>query len=210
VPAVLARHVGQQQATRRAGQHGGHQRRIDLGEVNGRPFFNVASIGMTVTVTGHLTPELKRRWGVLAYAIAAVRALPAVRPFRAEIRCGDDVHRVRTLQVAVGNGRYYGGGMVVEEGAEPDDGLLHLYSLEFERPWWIALLLPALRSGRHGNWRRVRTVACEDVEIRTTRPRKVAADGELVARTPARLRILRGAVSVLSPPPEPEVAHPSV
>ena len=188
---------------------GGYQRRIDLGEVNGRPFFNVASIGMTVTVTGHLTTELKRRWGVLAYAIAAARALPAVRPFRAEIRCGDEVHHVRTLQVAVGNGRHYGGGMVVEEGAELDDGLLHLYSLEFERPWWIALLLPALRVGRHGNWRRVRTAACAEVEIRTTRPRKVAADGELVARTPARLRILRHAITVLAPPPEAGAAqHP--
>jgi YegS/Rv2252/BmrU family lipid kinase len=186
---------------------GGHRRRIDLGEVNGRPFFNVASIGMTVQVTGLLTDDLKRRWGVLAYAIAAARALPAVRPFRAEIRCGEEVHHVRTLQVAIGNGRYYGGGMVVEQSAELDDGLLHLYSLEFDRPWWLALLLPALRAGRQGTWRQVRTVTCPEVEILTTRPRKVAADGEFVARTPARLRVLRQALSVLAPPPKPDPAQ---
>jgi diacylglycerol kinase (ATP) len=181
----------------------GHLRPIDMGEVNGRPFFNVASIGMTVTVTGLLTKDLKRRWGVLAYAIAAMRALPSVRPFRAEIRCGGEVHRVRTLQIAVGNGRHYGGGMVVEEGAELDDGLLHLYSLEFEKPWLLALLLPALRAGRHGKWRQVRTAACPEVEIRTRRPRKVAADGEILARTPVRLRVLHSAVTVLAPPIPP-------
>jgi YegS/Rv2252/BmrU family lipid kinase len=183
----------------------GHRRRIDLGEVNGHPFFNVASIGLSVAVTKELTGELKRRWGRLAYAIAALRVLPRARPFRAEIICDGQRHHVRTLQVAFGNGRYYGGGMAVEEDAEPNDGVLHLYSLEFDSAWWLAPLLPALRTGRQGRWRQVRTAACREVEIRTRRPRSVNADGELIARTPARLRVLHRAVAVLVPRPSGEV-----
>jgi diacylglycerol kinase (ATP) len=90
--------------------------------------------------------------------------------------------------------------MVVEDGAEFNDGVLHLYSLEFERALWVALLLPALRAGRQGTWRQVRTASCVEAEIRTTRPRTINADGELVSKTPARLRILRQAVTVLVPP----------
>jgi YegS/Rv2252/BmrU family lipid kinase len=181
---------------------GGHRRRIDLGEVNGRPFFNVASIGLSVAITRALTGDLKRRWGRLAYALASLRVLPRARPFHVEIRCGDSVQRVRTLQVAIGNGRYYGAGMVVEENAEPDDGLLHLYSLEFDHAWWLAPVLPWLRAGRQGTWRQVRTVACDQVEIVTRRPRKVDADGELLTSTPARFRVLRHAVDVLVPEPD--------
>jgi YegS/Rv2252/BmrU family lipid kinase len=179
----------------------GQPRPIDVGEVNGRPFFNVASIGLSVAVTQELTRDLKRRWGRLAYAIAAFRVLRHARPFRAEISCDGEVHRVRTFQVAIGNGRNYGGGMVVEEGAEFNDGVLHLYSLEFEHALWLALLLPALRAGRQGTWRQVRTASCQEAEIRTSRPRRINADGELVSRTPARLRILRRAVTVMAPVP---------
>lgn len=184
----------------------GEPRRIDLGEVNGRPFFNVASVGVSVALARALTGDLKRRWGRLAYAIAALRVLPQARPFRAEIRCNGEVHHVRTLQVAIGNGRHYGGGMVVEEGASFNDGVLHLYSLEFDRALWLALVAPALRRGRQGTWRQVRTASCTEAEIHTTRPRTINADGELVARTPARLRILRQAVTVLVPPGGEELA----
>src|SRR5690606_4336463 len=53
----------------------GHRRRIDLGEANGHPFFNVASIGFSARVARGLRHEDKRRWGVLGYAVAAGRAI---------------------------------------------------------------------------------------------------------------------------------------
>lgn len=180
----------------------GRTRCIDLGEVNGHPFFNVASIGLSVEVTRELTRDLKRRWGRLGYAIATCRALWRIRPFSAEIRHEAAVHKVRTLQIAVGNGRHYGGGMTIEEDADIDDGRLNLYSLEFERLWKLALVYPAFRSGRHGMWREVRTATCAEAEIRTRRRRAFNTDGELTTHTPARFRVLPRAVTVLAPPRE--------
>jgi YegS/Rv2252/BmrU family lipid kinase len=177
----------------------GQVRRIDLGEVNGHPFFNVASIGLSVAVTRKLTQEVKRRWGRLGYAVATCQALWQMRPFSAQIQYDGTVHKVHTLQIAVGNGRYYGGGMAIAEDAEIDDGRLNLYSLEFESLWKLALVYPAFRSGRHGMWQEVRTARFAEAEIRTRRPREVNTDGELTTRTPAHFRILRQAVSVLAP-----------
>ncbi len=179
----------------------GHVRRIDLGEVNGRYFFNVASIGLSVDVTRELTQETKRRWGRLGYPIATFRALWRMRPFHAEIRHDGCVDRVRAIQIAIGNGRHYGGGMTVEEDARIDDGRLDLYSIEFAQFWRLLLIYPAFRAGRHGLWREVRTAACTEVEIRTRRPRPVNTDGELVTRTPARFSIRKGALAVLVPMP---------
>ncbi|MBP0446937.1 lipid kinase [Roseomonas sp. SSH11] len=175
--------------------------RVDLGEVNGHPFFNVASIGLSVEVTRALTRDVKRRWGRLGYAIATGRALWRMRPFSAEIRCDGQSRRVRTLQIAVGNGLYYGGGIAIKEDARIDDGRLNLYSLEFESLWKLALVYPAFRSGRHGMWREVRTVELEEAEIRTRRPRRVNTDGEITTSTPARFRILRRAVTIMVPAP---------
>ena len=177
----------------------GKLRPIDVGEVNGHPFFNVASMGLSVNVTRELTHDMKQRWGKLGYAVATVRALSHMRPFWAAIHVGDEVHRVRTLQIAIGNGRYYGGGLAVEEGAAIDDGCLNLYSLEFDHLWKLALVYPAFRKGRHGMWKEVRTMRCSEVEIRTRRPKKIDTDGELTTETPARFRVLRKAVSVFVP-----------
>ncbi len=177
----------------------GELRRIDVGEVNGKPFFNVASMGLSVGVTRELTPDLKRRWGKLGYAVAGLRALWHMRPFSAVIRSGDEIHKMRTLQISIGNGRYYGGGMAVEEGAEIDDGYLDLYSLEFAHLWKLALVFPAFRKGRHGMWKEVRTLRCRSVEIWTGRPKKVNTDGEITTQTPAQFRVLRRAVSVFTP-----------
>jgi diacylglycerol kinase (ATP) len=186
----------------------GHLRRIDLGEVNGKPFFNVASIGLSVEVTRELTRERKRRWGRLGYAIATCRALWRLRPFSAEIRHGGGVAKVRAIQIAVGNGRHYGGGMTVEEAARIDDGRLDLYSIEFAQLWRLLLIYPAFRAGRHGVWREVRTANCTEVEVRTRRPRPVNTDGELVTRTPARFTVRRLALSVLVPKPATEGQEP--
>lgn len=177
----------------------GRVRRIDLGEVNGHPYLNVASVGFGVDLTRALTRDSKRRWGVLGYAVAGLRALERLRPFRAFIVHDGQPQVSRTVHVAVGNGRHYGGGMTVSEDARIDDGRLDVYSLEVEGFWRLLLLLPALRSGRHASWAEIRTLSGDEITIRTRRSRSVNADGEIVTRTPARFHVLRGALGVYVP-----------
>jgi YegS/Rv2252/BmrU family lipid kinase len=177
----------------------GHSRTIDLGDVNGHPFFNVASIGLSVELTKVLTRDFKRRYGKLGYGLAAFRVLARARPFRATIRSDDDLVRVRTLQIAVGNGRYYGGGNAVEKTAAIDDQHLDLYSLEFRQAWKLALLARSFRYGEHGAWDEVRAVRGKEFDILTRSPRPVNADGEIVTHTPAHFRIKPNAVSVYCP-----------
>ena len=113
---------------------------------------------------------------------------------------GHTIHLSRTIHVAVGNGRHYGGGMTVSEHARIDDGCLHIYSLEVDSLWRLLRLLPALRSGRHDAWKEIRTLEGEEIEVRTPRrPRSVNTDGEIVTRTPAHFRVRGHAISVFIP-----------
>ncbi|MEM9761594.1 MAG: lipid kinase [Pseudomonadota bacterium] len=180
----------------------GHSRQIDLGYVNEHPFFNVASIGLSVALADALTPNLKRRWGRLSYVLAGLRVVTRARPFSAWI--AEEEHgewrEVRTYQVAIGNGRHYGGGMVVEHEAEIDDATLDLYSLETKGVLRLALLAGAFQSGRQGLWQEVRTAKGQSFLIRTSRPRSINADGEIIGKTPARFRVAPGAIRVFAPP----------
>jgi diacylglycerol kinase (ATP) len=177
----------------------GHTRRIDLGMVNGHPFFNVASIGLSAELAQQLTREIKRRFGRLGYALVAMQVLARAKPFRAEIISEEGSVRVRTLQIAVGNGRYYGGGNAVEATAAIDDQHLDLYSLEFQRAWKLALLARSFRYGEHGAWDEVRAIRAKEFDIRTRRPRSVNADGEIVTKTPAHFSLRENAVTVFTP-----------
>jgi diacylglycerol kinase (ATP) len=177
----------------------GKVRLIDLGWVNGQHFFNVASLGLSVQITQRLTKDVKQRWGVLAYAFTALQTIWESRPFRAEIKVNNQSFHVKTIQIAIGNGRYYGGGMTVAEDATIDDRRLDLYSLETKNWWKIIALLPAMRQGNHNSWPNVRALHAQEIEINTSKRRPINTDGEITTQTPAKFRVIPQALAVIAP-----------
>lgn len=183
----------------------GNEKLIDVGRVNDRPFVNVASIGVAESVTRRLTQGAKSRWGVLAYIWAAMRAMLYSRSFRAEIISGSERRTAKTWQIAVGNGRHYGGGLTIHNDAKIDDGRLDLYSLEIKRSWQVLPLIPALFRGNLDPVNAVFTMHGTNFEIRPRhRARRITADGELLGHTPAVFRIEPKALSVFVPAISPE------
>lgn len=178
----------------------GNTRTIDLGTVNGYAFFNVASMGLSADLAQGLEPKLKKRFGRFGYALAAAKVLFKARPFTATIREKGEVTKVKTFQIAVGNGRHYGGGNVIEASAEIDDGHLDLYSLELSNVWKLAGMLRSFRSGTHGAWDEVRTARGVEFEIETRKPMPINTDGEIVTSTPAKFLVHPGAIKVFAPP----------
>ncbi|MEG3880163.1 lipid kinase [Microcoleus sp. herbarium7] len=177
----------------------GKVRLIDLGWVNGQHFFNVASLGLSVQITQRLTKDAKQRWGVFAYAFTALQTLLSARPFRAEIKVNNQSFYVKTLQIAIGNGRYYGGGMTVAEDATIDDKRLDLYSLETKNWWEILTLLPAIKQGNHTDWPNVRALHAQEFEVNTSKRRPINTDGEITTHTPAKFRVIPQALAVIAP-----------
>jgi diacylglycerol kinase (ATP) len=173
--------------------------RIDLGRVNRKHFFNVASLGLSVRLAQELQVDVKRRWGVLGYPLTLWRTIEAHRTFRAEIRCDQTVMRIHAMQISIGNGRHYGGGMTVAADAAIDDGALDLVSVAPQGVWGLIANLPRLRWGWHGNGGLVRHWRCRELEIRTGRPLPINTDGEVTTRTPARIDVVPGAIAVFVP-----------
>ncbi|HEX5512913.1 MAG TPA: lipid kinase [Gammaproteobacteria bacterium] len=172
---------------------------IDIGRVNGHYFFNAAHIGVAVTVTRRLSQERKQRWGIFGYARSLLEAWRDVRPFVAEVNCDGQIHYLRSIQVTVGNGRFFGGGMSVHEDSVIDDQLLDVYSLRPQSLWRLVTLLPAIRAGRHEALDEVANFRGRRIAIRTRRSKAITADGELVSQTPAVFEVVPAAVAVYVP-----------
>ena len=177
----------------------GHVRRIDLGWVNGKHFFNVASLGLSVQLTQRVTRKSKRRWGMLSYAVTALRLILQAQPIQAEIRVNCELIRVKTIQITVGNGQYYGGGMAVAADASIDDQRLDVYILQLQNWWEFLMLPPALKQGRFTNRPNVITFQGREIEAYTRKPCFIDTDGEITTQTPARFYLVPQAVSVFVP-----------
>lgn len=179
-----------------------HRSRMNLGVVNGHYFFNAANIGLGVRVTHELTPEIKKQWGVFSYLAAVFAALKKNRKFRATIRVDGKTYKVSSIQLAVGNGRYYGGGNVIDEYSTIDDGKLCLYSVPPLTLWELLTLAPLLRNGKQRLTDKIFTASGQRIEINTSRLREIHADGEPVSITPALFEVIPEALEVIRPQPD--------
>lgn len=177
----------------------GREVALDLGEVNGVFFFNVASLGLGAKVARRLTGDAKRRWGIFSYPATLLAVWRARRSFEVHLRCDGRKSRLRTIHVAVGNGRYYGGGMVVAPDAQINDGQLVVTSIAPQSLLRLLLLGSALHLGLTGGLGGVVQNRGSKVEIETGSPMGIDTDGEIRAHTPAKFSLRRKALRVRVP-----------
>ncbi len=176
---------------------------IDLGLAGENYYVNVASVGLSVEVTRSLSAQLKRSIGPLAYPVAALRSFFKHEPFSARLTFPDGDHEPaeyeRLLQVAVGNGRFYGGGMVVAPDAGIDDRQLDVYAIKLGRSRDLIGVARYLKSGDFVKSEGVDHFVTRRVHLATEPELAVNVDGELVARTPEDFSIASNSLHVIVP-----------
>jgi len=177
----------------------GHERTIDMGEVDGRPFIGIASCGFD-SEANKIANETKLVQGNLVYAYAALRALAAWTPARFELELdGRDRLAFPGFSVGACNTRAYGGGMFVAPDAEIDDGLLDvvMYSQGTKRRFLYNLTKTF--KGRLQESPSVHVVRAREMRISADRPFTMYADGDPIAELPATVRVRHRALRVLVP-----------
>jgi len=99
-------------------------RSIDLGEVDGQLFLNMATGGFGSNVTANTSEELKRVLGGAAYFLTGLTRFAEVRSAFGRFSGPDFLWEGDFLALGIGNGRQAGGGHLLCPQALVDDGLL--------------------------------------------------------------------------------------
>ena len=175
---------------------------VDVSFANGEPFVNAASVGLTAQVTKYQTPERKSRFGAFSYVVSAFKAVRITRPFRAEIVNLDEPDnkpvKTRCVQLLAGNGRYFGGGMVVHHETRIDDGNIYLYALKPASAFALILHGPLVGLGRVDLSPEAIVASGAGFRLETRRPLPVHADGERLTQTPVTFEVKHRALKVLA------------
>ncbi len=101
------------------------------------------------------------------------------------------------LSVALGNGKYCGGGMRQTPDALPDDGLIDLTVVEKIPKWRFAACAKHLFDGTIKKLSPVKSTQGRKIQIYASPASFVEVDGELVGNSPVKATIVPAAVKVI-------------
>ncbi len=175
----------------------GEPKPVDVGEANGRFYLN--SLGMGID--GQIAEDFMR-WkflrGELGYLWAALYEVARFGPFELSVKTDAGEFSFPGLMVSVMNGSHTAGGFHIAPGASPTDGALNLIAIRhYPRILRVPILL-RVRAGQHLGLKGVKAALVRWAEVRTDRPLRVYADGELLPRTPKlSVRVHPGALLVV-------------
>ena len=179
----------------------GRLRTIDLARATGRYFSTVATLGFDSAVTEYVatgSSPLFRR-GTIAYFYAVMVKLLRYRDVSVCLRGESWEYEGPIFLAATGNTSSYGGRFRIVPAAVMDDGLLTICLIRSAPRWEVLMALPRLFTGSHVRHPKVSVEQARRMEVHSTVPLSIWADGERVASTPTVIEIVPKALSVLVP-----------
>lgn len=178
----------------------GEYNAVDIGEVNGHYFLNVVSFGIDGEVVKFMEKIKNVISGPASYYLSSLKAIATYKPRKISINIdGMELSRKAYL-VAIGNGKYFGGGMMITPNANIKSNDFEICILnDVSRPSLIKLL-SMVYDGKHVGENGVEFFTGKDITIRAiTDHLAVNADGNLIGPAPARIKISQKKLMVLSP-----------
>ena len=176
----------------------------DHGALASRHFINIASLGLSGATDRAVNAD-KRKGKVSVKALFFWRTVLEFIRYRFQdvritIDDGEPVE-ARMALVAVANGRFFGGGMMIAPDAELDDGQFDIVILRAANKLGLIRDIRLLYGGRHRNHPAItilrgRKVLVEPLGDAEKNGALVDIDGESPGRIPATFEILPGALTL--------------
>jgi diacylglycerol kinase (ATP) len=173
----------------------GAVRRIDAARTGDRWWATVLCCGFDSAVTDRAN---RLRWprGPRRYDVAILAELARLRPREVALTVDGVGGELEVTLVAVGNTAWYGGGLRIAPGAEPDDGLLEVVVVGPVSRRELVRTRPRLAAGTHVDHPAVTVLRGREVALHGD-GLSTYADGEPVSRLPAVSVCVPGTVAVV-------------
>ena len=176
----------------------GRRRRIDLGMIDHDYFVNAASLGLSPMIGKTVPHKLKRYLGRIGYLIWAVKCSVGFRAFRLMIDDGQAERRMWSTEVRILNGSYHGG-VELSDRADVDSGEIVVQAVvgrshaRLAWDWYAKFFKLRDRDAQTEEFRG------QSFRIETQPRQRISVDGEVVAKTPATVKVAAGAIDVAVP-----------
>jgi diacylglycerol kinase (ATP) len=185
----------------------GHVRTIDLGRIRYRDhqggtstryFHNIASFGLGGEVVDRVNRTSKACGPFLTFIWGTLISLFVYGKKRIRLKVDDGKEwNVDVLNIAIANGRYHGGGMLVAPDAVTDDGLFHVTVIGAMILPMVFWHLPKLYTGKIKTIRQVSMLTGKKAFASSEQRVLLDVDGEQPGTLPAEMEIVPGALKMI-------------
>jgi len=175
----------------------GFTRSVDLPTGNGEYFVQLAGVGLDAEVVRQTTPDFKRALGPVSYVVSLAH-VAAGKPPELTITDAEGIER-KGCFVLVGNGRYYGGPLVLFRDAKLDDGLLDVVVFKNQSHWDVMRYVHAILFQAHPELHDVEYFQSKSIRVESAADVPVELDGEITGCVPVDFRIAPYQLRVLVP-----------
>lgn len=159
----------------------GNTNTIVVGESNGHHFLNISSVGFDVEVLTNTDMFRKRVKGKFSYILAVIYTLIKFRKKHVVLEIDGKVYHRNLLLLAVGNGKFYGGGMMILPNAELYDDYIHLCLVKDISNIKALAIFPVIFKGNHLKFTKyVETYKARNIKVINNSPLLLNIDGEVL------------------------------
>lgn len=176
----------------------GRTRTVDVVQLGERYFINGASVGFDAEVAHQVNLSRLPLRGKTLYVGIALKTLFQFKGCEVTLELEEETVTKRGLLVVFANGQYYGGGLRIAPPADVSDGLMDICFVEELSKPSLVFNLALINTGRHMHHPQVRFFRAKRACVRSERPLRVQADGEVLGTTPCTLEVKPGSLTVFA------------
>jgi diacylglycerol kinase (ATP) len=183
----------------------GRRRSVDLveftyedhGRAVRRYSLNILGVGLIADIL-QLTNERLKFLGAAGYSLAVLLRLARGMKNRIEIETDGVRRTVADSALVISNSKFTGGKMKIAPAADVSDGRVDLVLFNQVNRREIVGIFGGVFSGRHAEHPKVEMLRASRITVEADPPLRLMADGELLGRTPLKLTVLPGELTLLT------------
>lgn len=179
-------------------------------EQTSRYFVNVSSFGLSAAINDRVKSQSLLKWlpanairGKANFALSTLQEVLENEFVTVRVKLDDKPERtLNTINFAVANSRYFGGGMMIAPDAKLNDGFLDVINIGDIKTLKILLNAYKLYGGSHLDLKEVKSTLAKRIEVSPVNENEtifLETDGELPGKLPAVYEILPKALKVRVP-----------
>ncbi|MTI68515.1 MAG: diacylglycerol kinase family lipid kinase [Firmicutes bacterium] len=159
----------------------GTNKKINLAEVKGNIFLNVASVGFDAEIVENVKKIKRYLRSKFAYTLGLLKTLITYKYKHLDIVLDNKEIKEKVLLVAVANGKYYGGGMKICPKADIEDEYLHVCLIKKLPKLKLFFIFPSVFKGTHIKYNKyVSFHKTKNLKIKSKEDAMINIDGDII------------------------------
>lgn len=172
---------------------------VDSIKLKDRLSMNVVNLGFDAAIANNM--EKFRHFpfisGSMKYRLSIFYTLFSAKKYRLKVRVDDKIFKGSYTLVAIGNNKYYGGGVKILPDAIMTDGVLDICLVDSTTLMQKLRYLPKLTKGKHTNLKIVKMLKGENISVVSNKKFPVSIDGEIIETNRLHIKVDKNSIRII-------------